>query len=161
MHLSRNRELWACCLQPFELHEEPAPIYVMNQNLLTSYASSSHSESRPASPLSDSDLEVDGDGVQNIQSGENHSNFEFDVRCPPDQLQYRRPTSPHSVTLSTDFNINTEANKRIPYPTDAEERKMWTDDQRAKTSQAQIPQDMNDFARIVRRTQMFLGVRLM
>jgi hypothetical protein len=137
MHLSRNRQLWARCLEPFELNEEPAPVYLMNQNLLTSCASSNYSDSRIGSPLSDSDLEVDSNGVQNLHS------------CPRD---YHLPTSLHNVILSTDFNIKAKENERIPYPTDAEERKIWTDDQRAKASQAQIPQDMNDFAQIVRFT---------
>jgi hypothetical protein len=155
MPLCRNKGVWAQCLTPFELSSDPTPIYIMNQNLLMSYTSLSRSDSssQPASPFSDSDIEVDRTNPQEFQSSQNNSDSDLDIdfQVPRQQLptteefQYPHPTSPDYMVLNMNFNINAVENKRIPYPSDTEPRKVWTEVERVRASHAQVPLSKSDF----------------
>jgi hypothetical protein len=155
MSMSRNNNVWAQCLEPFEPSNNPTPVNIMNQNLLQSYTSSSRSDtsSRPASPFSDSDIEVDSANNQDIPSGQYDSDTEMGFQVPrlpiTEEFQYPHHASPDYLVLDTNFDINAVKNKKIPYPSEIEPRKVWTEAERIRASHAEVPQSREDFALMV------------
>jgi len=153
MPLMRNREIWSPCLQPITQESEITPIHIMNQYFLSGASSRcSNFSSRPPSPLSDSDLEIERTDCQGI-AVEKDSDFAVaaQLAIPVDDFHHPDPNSSNYMVLDTNFNINSDKNRKVPYPKSNEMREAWTVKQRFHASQAQIPVDRSDFANKVRK----------
>lgn len=120
-----------------------------------SYMSSSGPDSsrRPASPFSDSDIEVDGANIPELQSGQIDSGLDMRFQVPQLPItkgfQYPDSASPDYMVLSTNFDINAVKNKKIPYPSENGQRKVWTEAERINASHAQVPQGQDHFVQLV------------
>lgn len=128
---------------------KPSSLYSMNQNLLMSYASSSRSSdtlSRPASPLSDPEDDVQQANLPAAKDDYFDDYLSTTATLPTTSFHHPDPTCPNYMVLQTNFDINASENKKIPYPRPDAERRIWTDEQRALASQAMISDDSADFA---------------
>jgi hypothetical protein len=93
--------------------------------------------------MSDFDYEGDGDGSQ--------SDFP-DISTTNDHLaQFPDMTPQGYLVIDTKFDLNAKANKKIPYPRNQSDRKIWTDKERIYAGRADIPLDRGDFVNMVYR----------
>ena len=100
----------------------------------------SEPSTRPVSPLSE--LE-DDDEIEPVNPGVYD---QMSAPLPTSSFHSPDPTCPNYMVLETNFDINNEENKKIPYPRPDDERRIWTDKQRVLASQAMVPEDAEDFA---------------
>lgn len=125
---------------------DPAPLHVMNQNLLLSYVSrGSVPSERPPSPFSDSDSDD-----PNPQNPLNSDSDNLQAPLLMDEFHFPDDRAPNYAVLNTRFNQQARQNLAVPYPREKGARKLYTDEQRSYAAAAQVPQDSADFARTVR-----------
>jgi hypothetical protein len=111
----------------------------MNQNLLSSYSSSSI---RLPSPISEDEEDILN---SRVQEEEDILNLDVPHLSPIHGFHFPDPHCPTFMVLPTNFDINANQNKKVPYPQGEDQKEdhiAYTDKQRVLAGEAIVSKDI-------------------
>lgn len=131
MSLGRCPLSWASCYEDIATGQdiEPSPLYLLNQNILSSSSISSASSTRSLSPMTD-----DEDHYPKIP-------FDSEDDLP---LASRYRTTSNNIIVNTAFDINLKSHKKFPGPSDHGQRLKWSAFEQELAAKAAVPATMEN-----------------